>query len=258
VSKNLCALGSVLALLLLAPSASIATTTYSFQGTTPDTLVDFSFRADLTISGDTLTIVLTNDSMSLNPASPTLNPNDLLTSFYFEINDGANNRPTLTYVSAIGDVYLGDKNTPDPLVTAGANVRAVVAGDFSWAFISGSTLQLGSDVLSFGIGTAGNNSLSPNNFNGSIVDGMDYGIYAGDISTQNLNGKLLIQGSATFYFTGLTGFTEADLSAEALFGLGTQPDSTAFVGTPIPEPGTAALLSLGFVGLALRRPLRGC
>jgi hypothetical protein len=87
---------------------------------------------------------------------------------------------------------------------------------------------------------------------------MDYGIYAGDISTQNLNGKLLIQGSATFYFTGLTGFTEADLSAEALFGLGTQPDSTAFVGTPIPEPGTAALLSLGFVGLALRRPLRGC
>jgi len=239
------AFGSLAALLLL-PSGSLATTTYTFVGTTPDTSVDFSFQADLTISGDNLTIVLSNNSVDLSPACTTCNPNDLLTSFYFEIIDGSNNRPTLTYASASGDVYLADKDNADTLQTAGADLAAFVNGDDTWAFISGSTLQFGSDVLSFGIGTAGNSTLSPNGFNGSIVNGLDYGIYAGDITGNNLDGQLLVKGPATFNFTGLTGFTEADLSAEALFGLGTKPDSTAFV----PEPGTGLLLGAGLVGLA--------
>jgi hypothetical protein len=229
------------------PATAGATVTYTFEGTTPDTLVDFSFQADLTISGDNLTVVLSNNSMSLIPPSPTLNPNDLLTSFYFEIIDGLNNRPTLTYVSASGDVYLGDQNNVDPLSAAGANLKAVIAGDDTWQFRQGLTMQFGNDVLSFGMGTAGNNSLSPNGFMGNIVDGLDYGIYAGDITTANLDGKLLVKGPATFNFTGVSGYTEADFSDEALFGLGTQPDSTAFV----PEPGTFALACTGLVSLGL-------
>jgi hypothetical protein len=241
----------VLALFALTcfPARSNATVTFTFEGTTPDTLVDFSFQADLTISGNNLTVVLTNNSMGLIPPSPTLNPNDLLTSFYFEIIDGANNRPTLTYVSASGDVYLGDKNNPDPLSAAGANLKAVNPGDDTWQFKQGLTMQFGNDVLTFGIGTAGNNSLSPNGFNGNIVDGLDYGIYAGDITTSNLDGQLLVKGPATFNFTGVSGFTEADIADEALFGLGTQPDSTAFV----PEPGTFLLACMGLAGLSLSR-----
>jgi PEP-CTERM motif len=231
----------------LFPATSGATVIFTFAGTTPNTLVDFSFEADLTISGDNLTVVLSNNSLSLAPPSPTLNPNDLLTSFYFEIIDGLNNRPTLTYASASGDVYLGDKTNVDSLVTAGANLKAVIAGDDTWQFRQGLTMQFGSDVLSFGVGTAGNNSLSPNGFMGNIVDGLDYGIYAGDITTNNLDGKLLVKGPATFNFTGVSGFTEADISDEALFGLGTQPDSTAFV----PEPGTFLLACMALVGLWL-------
>ncbi len=230
--------------LWLVPVRSDATVIRSFTGTTPDTLVDVSFEASLTISGNTLTIVLENQSMSLGPPSPSLNPNDLLTSFYFDIFDGVN-RPTLTYVSATGDVYTGDKDNPDPLTTAGANIRAVNPNDDSWQFKSGLTLQPGTDLLTFGLGTAGNNSLSPNGFNGNIVNGFNYGIYAGDVSTNNLDGDLLVKGPATYNFTGVSGYTEADIADEALFGLGTQPDSTGFV----PEPGTALLLALGLAGL---------
>lgn len=233
--------------LSLVPARSDATVILSFTGTTPDTLVDVKFEASLTISGNTLTIVLENKSMSLVPPSASLNPNDLLTSFYFDIFDGVN-RPTLSYVSASGDVYTGDKDAVDVLTTAGANLKAVNPGDNTWQFKPGLTLQPATDLLTFGIGTAGNNSLTPNGFNGNIVDGFDYGIYAGDVSTNNLDGDLLVKGPATFVFSGVSGFSEADIADEALFGLGTQPDSTGLV----PEPSTAFLLGLGLAGLGLR------
>jgi hypothetical protein len=53
---------------------------------------------------------------------------------------------------------------------------------------------------------------------------------------------------ATFTFSGVSGSSEAEISTEALFGLGTQPDSTGYV----PEPSTAALLGLGLL-LGARR-----
>jgi hypothetical protein len=239
----------VLATLLLCGSLSAAEASaiLTFTGTTPDTNVDVRFSAELTISGDILTIVLTNDSATI-PAS-TLNPNDLLTSFYFDIQGGAGNRPTLTYVSATGDVYLGDKDNLDSVSTPGADLVADTAGDHTWQFKQGLSLPAGSTTLTFGIGTAGNSSLSPNGFNGNIVGGRDYGIYAGDITTQNLDGDLLVKTTATFVFSGVGGFTEDDISDTALFGLGTQPDSTGVV----PEPLLGLLLGLGLLGVGLTR-----
>lgn len=237
----------------LSPTRSDALTSFGIETTTPDTLIDIKFQADFTIAGNTLTLVLTNDSLNHSGGpSPTMNPNDLLTSFYFDIWNGVT-RPTLTYTGAAGDVCKGIKiGADDCTVTqqpgdgsSETDLRAFVVGDDGWQAKSGLTLSPGSETLTFGIGTAGNNSLTPNGFNGNIVDGMDYGIYAGDVSTNNLNGQYLVSTTATFTFSGLTGYTEADIRPEVLFGLGTQPDSTAFV----PEPTTGLLMVTGLAGL---------
>jgi hypothetical protein len=142
-------------------------------------------------------------------------------------------------------VYLASKKNPDALQTANANIMAVKAGDNSWAFRRMEESQ--NPFLGFGIGTVGNSNLTPNDFQGSIVDGKDYSIYTGDITTQNLNGILLVKDSATFTFRGLTGFTEKDIARKFAFGLGTAPDSLL-----IPEPGSILLLSIGFIGLFRR------
>jgi hypothetical protein len=192
-----------------------------------------NFRAELTIAGDTLTITLFNQS----PQSSTA-PNDTLSSYYFDIIKNGS-RPALSYFSASGDVYLANKNSPDALQTANANLKAVNPGDRTWQFKSFNAVS--TPYAGFGIGTVGNNNLSPNNFNGNIVDGLDYSIYTGDIAVQNLDGKLLVKNQATFVFKGLTGFTEQDISPSYTFGMGTAPDSLIFV----PEPATLAILCFG-------------
>jgi hypothetical protein len=239
--------GAVLALCLIPAGATAVS--FTFEGTTPDTGIDVLFTADLTIAGDTLTLVLTNDSLNhSNGPSPSLNPNDVLSSFYFAIAGS----PTLTWTSGTGDVYLGDKDNLDSLVQANQDLTA---GASRWDFIQGVTgLQPGTTVLSYGIGAAGNNTLEVccgAGFDGSATDGVDLGIYAGDVTTPNLQVNL-VKTTATFTFSGLTGFSDSDISAEALFGLGTQPDSTGFV----PEPSTGLLMGMGMVGMAASRRRR--
>lgn len=239
--------------LALAPVAAQAVG-FTFESTTPDTLVDVRFTADLSISGDTLTLVLTNDSLNHpDGPSPSLNPNDLLTSFYFDVFDGST-RPTLTYTGASGNVCLTSKNSADgcDVVDKEADLRAFLAGDNTWQFRSGMTYMPGSEVLTFGVGTAGNASLAPNGFMGNVVDGFDYGLYAGDVTTTNLDNRLLTIGSITFTWSGATGYTDDDISGEVLFGLGTQPDSFGLV----PEPGTGLLLGAGLIGLGWFRRKR--
>jgi len=235
-----------------------------FESTTPDTLVDVRFTADLTISGNNLTVVLTNDSLNhVDGPSTSKNPNDLLTSFYFDIFNGLT-RPPLTYTGATGDVCLfmnaavdncAVTNDETPSGSSESDLRASVNNDDGWQFKSGLTMVFGPNTLTFGIGTAGNMSLAPNNFMGNVVDGFDFGIYAGTTGTAteggapSLDGRYLVHNTATFTFTGVSGYTEADIGPKALFGLGTQPDSTGLV----PEPSTGLLLGLGLLGLAVRR-----
>ena len=199
-----------------------------------------SFKAELTIAGDILTVQLFN----LSPQSSAA-PNDLLSSYFFDIINGSS-RPSLNYVSAVGDVYLAKKSSADTLQTANANIKAVNNNDNSWAFRGDLNIAL-IPFLKYGIGTVGNNNFTPNNFNGNIVDGMDYSIYTGDVTTQNLHNKLLVKNMATFTFSGLTGFSEANIASAFSFGMGTAPDSLL----TCPEPATLALLGLG--GLLLRR-----
>jgi hypothetical protein len=221
-----------------------------------------SLRADLTISADTLTVVLTNQSPVDSPY-----PDTLFSSFFFDILNDSDERPTLSYDDARGDVYQGTKDEVDQLIEANADLRALVDNDDTWQF-RGDLNPLFDPGLAFGIGTVGNNGLTDqngdgnatqddnNNFNGKIVNGLDFAIYTGDIETQSLNKDWhLVKDSATFTFGGLTGFTEADIVVTAVFGLGTMPDAiwetTAI--EPIPEPATLFLLGLGSMFVLKKR-----
>jgi hypothetical protein len=230
-----------MAAVVLLCSVGVANATITFEASGVSAKgVDVTFEAALTISGDTLTVVLTNDS----PVD-SLNPDDLLGSFYFDILNGSAMRPVLTYASAAGDTYTVVKNGPDTLLEAGADLQAFAKNDNSWQFKTFDAAL--NPFLGFGIGTVGNSNLFPNGFDGDVVDGSDFAIYKGEVTTQALvNKQPLVKETATFTFTGLTGFTEADIAPAFAFGLGTAPDSLL-----IPEPTTLVLLGLG--GLLLRR-----
>jgi hypothetical protein len=229
----------LIAVLFCGPGAANATIVFSASGTSAKG-VDVTFQAQLTLIDDNLTITLTNDS----PVD-SLNPDDLLGSFYFDIVNGDGDRPGMMYVSAAGDTWKGVKNGADVLLEAGADLRALAPGDNSWQFKPINAAYIPN--LGFGLGTVGNSGLSPNGFDGNIVDGVDFAIYKGEITTQPLtNPSVLVKETAVFIFSGLTGFTEADIQPMFAFGLGTAPDSLL-----VPEPATMLLLGLG--GLLLRK-----
>jgi len=227
-----------------------------------------SFAATLGISGNTLTVQLDNTS-PVDSADAA----DVLTSFYFDIQNGTN-RPTLSYTAASGFLYLVRRNAADlpyfytpqtytPMSGMLSNIRALNNGDNSWQFRtldSTSAPQLG-----FGIGTVGNNGLSPNGFTPQIVGQgntmINFAIYrGGDIDPNGvLDNKYLVKNTATFTFTGVAGFTEAAIVDKVVFGLGTNPDSSFTVSVPEPAAcatATAAALAIA-AHAALRRRNRG-
>lgn len=207
--------------------------------------VPVTCEAHLMIAGDVLTVVFYNTS----PVH-TQNPSDLCTSYYFDIYNGANVRPVLVYQSATGDVWRAHRLTTDTLEAIDADLKAVDLGDRTWQF---KNMEPGlAPFQGFGVGTVGNGALAPNNFNGNIVGNMDYGLYAGDVTTANLDGRPLVKDDITFTFTGVMGFTENDIRPNFAIGLGSAPD-----GFIVPEPSTLApLLALGLSVLPCRRRVR--
>ena len=221
-------------------STSHATIEFVSSGTSAKG-VDVTFEAELTLSGDILTVVLTNNS----PVD-SLNPDDLLGSFYFDIVDADGIRPVLTFKSAVGDTYKGVKNGADTLIEMDADLQAPgVDGGWQAKEMDASFIP----NAGFGLGTVGNSALSPNGFDGNRVGAIDFAIYTGEITTQPLtNPDVLVKDSATFVFSGLTEFIEADIQPTHAFGLGTAPDSLI-----TPEPTTMVLLGLGSLLLRKRR-----
>jgi hypothetical protein len=219
-----------------------------------------SYCANLSISGDTLTLVLTNTSSQASQVK-----SDCLSSFYFDILKGTN-RPTMTLTGATGSIYLTSVSSPDALQ---ADTNLVGAGtNGKWQFKNMNAAQ--KPFKGFGIGTVGNNSEgdipSANTFFGNLVGGIDYSIYVGDATTNSLKNYKLVHDSATFTFKGLTGYSENDIVRTSYFGLGTGPDAMVLGSGPTPGPvpaavptpsaaasGLALLAGLGF--MAIRRKM---
>jgi hypothetical protein len=241
-------------------------------------------QAEFTLSGTTLSIVLSN--ISPNDSTST---DQMLSSFYFDIvKDG--NRPNLSYASAEGFVWKLISNAPDepynytpPAVAGGpgtyvladgnpvmhvpSNLLADKANDRTWQFRDMNPAA--APFLGFGIGTVGNSLFgggAGNGFTEAIVgppgpDFIAFSIYKnGDIQPvgEPVQNQFLVRNSGTFTFTSpdLAHYSLADISPVAAFGFGTGPDTVIAVPEPAALPWAAAGLGLAWLARRRRRHRR--
>ena len=215
-----------------------------------------SFMATFTTSGSTRALTLVNTSLVPTTASA-----DVLGSFYFDVLQDGVRPTTLTYAAAAGQVYEVRRNAPDSFVPGSlpggdTDLRALANDAGTWQF---RTMDPGLPPgLGFGIGTVGNSTLSPNNFNPKIVDQADYTIYSTGTQSDidpvgNLAGRLLVRGTASFRFTGLDPSRPVEIVDRFVFGLGTSPDSIILA---VPEPTAAAFIVSGLLAALVTRLIR--
>lgn len=261
---------------LLAPDRAHATT-YTVSGSLSGTF-PVSAEATFFTSGSTLTLTLLNTS----PTPSRLNPEQVLTGFFFDMLYDGTSRPTLTYVSGSGSVFklIGGGTAaepwlyvpPPPSGTGPAftgplggpmmsDIRTFTTNVDTWYF-RGNLNEANAPYTRFGVSTVGNGAYASgsNNFPQTYVGQINFGIFSGTASDpQGLLKNLipnayLVSGSAIFTFTAdrdLTNFTFVD---PFVFGFGTSPSQTI---TIAPEPAGWALAGgAAAVGWAVRRRRR--
>jgi hypothetical protein len=187
--------------------------------------------ADFVLSGSTLTVTLTNTSLS-DVSVPT----DVLTGVFFNTTHTLTPgtvflNGSLVYYGSIGDINTG------------------------WGYASGVSAQGENSAIS---ATGAVSGLGHSNFNGTNtqLQGLGYGILsAGDNTATGNTGVTghgpLVKDSVQFTLTAASGFTLAELGNSVVFQYGTALCDPYITGGPAPVPIPAAvwLLGSGLLGL---------
>lgn len=211
-----------------------ASVIFSGSGNNPEVGANASGSAMFTISGNTLTLVLTNTT-----APRTTAQGNAMTGVTFNFSSGSTVLSLTSTALTGGSTYWTSKTT---------NVAAPsLAGSWTAAIVSNAQHQ-------YGVATTGFNGW----FNGGSISlgnaAPNYGIVAAgtfDGSNVSFGGSQypFVQNSMTFTFTGVAGFTEAQITnVKLLFGT----DGTGVI-EAVPTPGSLALIGLGGIACIRRR-----
>lgn len=246
--NTLCTKGSVSHIQLLAAGAlalcattgvgvARASTLFVGSGLNPETGSSVAGTAAFAISGNNLTLVLTNTTSPRTTAQ-----GDALTGVTFDVSAGSPPLALTSIILTAGSALWTSKLS--------STTSPTLAG--SWTDVLG-----GSPLAAYGVATTGFN----NRFNGGSITlgnaSPDYGI----VAANTFNGTNVAfggsqfpfaQDSLTFTFSGASGVSESQIAnVDLLFGT----DGTGIVTTvPVPEPSSAAMWGVaGFLAARRRR-----
>lgn len=235
---------SIAAILVLATGIAAYGNLYTASGTNDDGGAYLEASADFSLSGNTLTVTLTNTS-----TDDILRPSDVLTAVFFSTGTAPLTQQT-AYISP-GSTFYNDVIGPGNPVNA-ATYNNNVGGEWVyWSGLSGAPHGATMGISSVGLAFDG----QPN-FNGpdleppTSVDGLQYGIAsAGDDPLTGNTGVMtspLINNEVVFTLTVPEGFSLTDIS-NVSFQYGTDLSEPNI----IPAPGAVLLGLLGFSAIAL-------
>jgi hypothetical protein len=226
-----------------------------------------SASASFTISGSTLTILLTNTDVATGTGYPT-DPASVLSGLFFNLGTA-----TFTPVSAstFGDGSIIQTANCDIQSCAG---QTNVGGE--WSYASGGVSWLTGTTQ--GISSAGylNTNTSSGNFNGpnyenpNALNGIEFGLvpnaWVAGSGNGGLDSNALIEGTVQFVLNlGTTTLTEADIK-NVYFTYGTAAGENTVPGTTsstptststptsgnVPEPALLSMLGMALAGAAYR------
>ncbi len=219
--------------LAISSTSCIADSVWSVTGTNAETTDNVGGTADFNVVGNVLTLVLTD------PGPKTPGQGDALSGAVWDIA-GSNAKLLMTSISLTGGSELWSSGT--------TTSNGAVAGSWTNDYTKGGNAAL---QETYGVATTGFNGA----FNGSSITlgnaSPDYGIVGAGTFPGSIDGSKypFIQDSLTFTFTGVSGFTDADID-NVMFLFGSQGDGY-LDGTDsvVPENNSLVLLSGGIIPL---------
>jgi hypothetical protein len=267
---------AAITVLAFAGSANRADATVVFSGSSGG----LSASASFTISGNSLTILLTNTDAATGGGMPT-DPASVLSGLFFNLG-------TSTFTPSSASVYTG---SPSGVIQQGSIIQTAnctaeaCAGETNvggeWSYASGGASWLTGTTQ--GISSSGylNGNTSSGNFNGpnyqnpSALNGIEFGLVPNAWVAGSGNGGLdqnaLIEGTVMFVLEGVAGKTESDIKS-VYFTYGTSAGENTVYGktstsggttggTPttgaVPEPALLSMLGMALAGAAYRMRKRG-